>query len=418
LLIGSQYVAACLGFLTSIVAARALGPTDYGVAVLVMTYPTLLWSIVDTKSSSVITRYIASFRATGRKEELRSICKLGYGVDLLISIVAFALVSATSWWATRFMPDTPHLVWLMIVYAASFPFSSLAGTSWAVLSSWQRFRWLAGFQILDKGITFVVVMALLLVGLGAPAIVLGSAVGHITQGLVVVAAAAYVLYRDEIGPWWKASLGDVAPLRKELSAFFGWSYLIVTFSGLIGQVPVLLLGHLRDPRQAGFYRLATNFTIVGSYLETSLGRIAYPIISARWSMGDRENLKNTLKRWTLWGGIPVGFGVLLTIVFIPILIPVVFGTAYSPMVVGAQVMMVGTAVSAASFLLTQFYFASGRIDLWTKAYGLYTALVIGLGAYCIQRWGFVGLANVVGLGKVLFTALLVVIFVTVWQKSK
>jgi O-antigen/teichoic acid export membrane protein len=109
--------------------------------------------------------------------------------------------------------------------------------------------------------------------------------------------------------------------------------------------------------------------------------------------------------------------VLVTIVFLPICIPVVFGPAYGPMVLGAQVMMVGTAVSAVSFALTQFYFASGRIDLWTKAYGLYTTLVIGLGWLCIQRWGFFGLAGVVGLGKVLFAALLVVIFVIVWQKS-
>lgn len=416
-LVSAQYIAACLGFLTSIVAARWLGPSEYGIAILVMAYPSLLWSFIDTKSVFVITRYVASFRATGRKEELRSICKLGYGMDLLVSIMAFALVGATGWWAARFMVDTSGIFWLMIVYAASFPFSSLTGTSWAVLSSWQRFRWLAGFQILDRGITFIVVVALLSIGLGAPAIVLGTAVGHVTHGVVVVAAAGYVLYRDEIGPWWKAPLGNVAPLWKELSAFFGWSYLIVTFNGIMGQVPLLLLGSLRDPREAGFYRLATSFMTVGSYLEASLGRIAYPIISARWSAGDREKLKYTMKRWTLCGGIPAGFLVLLTIVLIPILVPVVFGPAYSPMTLGTQVMMVGTAVSAVSFLLTQFYYASGRIDLWTKAYGLYTALVIGLGWFCIQRWGFFGLASLVGLGKVLFIVFIAAIFVTIREDA-
>jgi O-antigen/teichoic acid export membrane protein len=418
LLAGSQYVAACLGFLTSAAAARLLGPTDYGIAVLAMAYPGLLWSIVDAKSSSVVTRYIASFRATGRKNELLSICKLGFAVDFLLAMSAVILVGATGWWAARFMYDTQHSFWLMMAYAVSFPFSSLAGTSWAILSSWRRFRCLAGFQILDKGITLLAVTGLLAAGLGVPAIVLGIAMGHIFHGVVMVSAASSVLYRDGLGPWWKAPLDDIASLRKELSAFFGWSYLIVTFSGLVGQVPLLLLGRFHGPEQAGFYRLAINLITVGSYLETSLGRVAYPIISARWCTEDRAHLMGALKRCTLLAGVPLGSLLICIIVLIPSLVPLIFGSAYSPIVPGVQIMMVGTAVSTVFFLWTSFYYASGRIDLWTKAYGFYTVLVIGLGAFCIQRWGFFGLANVIGLGKILFTMLLVVIFMTVWQKSK
>src|SRR3989344_3141010 len=77
----SQYTAAGLGFFATVVAARILGPIDYGVAALVMAYPLLIWSFVGIKSVSVTTRYISSFRAAGRNEEIRSICKLGYGLD-------------------------------------------------------------------------------------------------------------------------------------------------------------------------------------------------------------------------------------------------------------------------------------------------------------------------------------------------
>ncbi len=77
------------------------------------------------------------------------------------------------------------------------------------------------------------------------------------------------------------------------------------------------------------------------------------------------------------------------------------------MVVGLQVMMLGVAVSAVFFWLSVFYYAFGKISLWTKAYGLYTLLVIGLAWSCVQQWGFTGMAGLVGLGKVLFTVTMV-----------
>jgi O-antigen/teichoic acid export membrane protein len=182
-------------------------------------------------------------------------------------------------------------------------------------------------------------------------------------------------------------------------------------------VPLLLLGRWRGPEEAGFYRLALSLMTIGTYLETSLGRVAYPMISARWALGDRESLIGALKRWTLLGGLPLGAMLVVTTVLIPTLVPIVFGSVYSAMVPGVQIMMMGAAVSAVFFLLTWFCYASGRIDLWTKAYGLYAALVIGLGWLCIQAWGFFGLASLVGLAKVVFTIVLVVIFMKVWGKS-
>jgi len=405
----SQYIATGVGVLNSIVAARLLGPANYGTVALVMAYPTLLWSFVGIKSVSVTTRYIADFRATGQNEKLRGIVKLGYGLDFFVSVVAFVLVGATSWWVARSIYGMAHLSWLMVGYAASFPFFSLSATSWAILSSRQRFRWLAGLQILQKVITFIITLSLLVAGFGAPGVILGITLGRIITGLTRMGAATYALSRDEVGPWWSASINNVAPLRKELTAFFGWNYLVVTLSGLIEQVPLMLLGRLRSPEEAGFYRLATSLVTVGSYMESSLGKVTYPILSARWGAGERESIKGTLKRWTLQGGLLAGALMLLAIPFLPIVVPIAFGSGYSPMIPSAQVMMVGAAVSSVFFWLNSFYYSSGRINLWAKAYGLYTSFIIGLGWLVIQRWGFFGLAGLVVVGKVLFTLGMVIL---------
>ena len=217
----SWYLAASLGFLTNIIAARIVGPAAYGTASLVMTYPLLLWSFIGTKSLSVTTRYIASFRVEGRNEELRSICKLGYSLDFLVSVATAMLVGGTGWWVARYVYSLPQVSWLMMVYAASFPFLSLTGTSWAILSSWQKFRWLAILSILDKLVALALVLGFLVTGFGAPGLIIAHAVEQVVNGIIMMLVATYVLRRDGLEFWWNASLKDVTPLMKELGAFFG-----------------------------------------------------------------------------------------------------------------------------------------------------------------------------------------------------
>jgi O-antigen/teichoic acid export membrane protein len=412
LLTMSQYVATAFGFLTTVIAARLLGPGEYGIAAIVMAYPTLIWSFAAVKTISVTTRYISIFHAAGRNEELKSMCKLGYGLDLIASIIALSLVGATAWWIGPHILNVSEAQWLILTFAASFLFFSLAGTSLAILTSWREFRWLAGIQILNKGVTFVIVLAFLSAGWGAPGVVLGNAMGQVLNGLMLSGVATHVLYRDGIGLWWNAPLGHVALLQKELTTFLGWNYLVVTLGGVVGQVPLLLLGRLRGPEEAGFYRLATSLTTVGSYLESSLGQVTYPRLSVRCSGIDGENLSRMLRRWTLRGGFPVGAFVLLTVPLLPIVVPLMFGPGYSAMVLGAQVMMAGTAVSAVFFWIHSSFYALGKIGPWTKAYSLYTAMVIGVAWFCIAQWGFTGLAVLVALGKVLFILSMVAVFMS------
>lgn len=406
----SQYCAATLHFITITVAARLLGPSDYGVATLVMAYPALLLSFIGVKSKSVITRYVASFRIADRKNELNSICKLGYGLDFFASIIAFILIGTTGWWIAYYVYDIPNAFWLMIIYSASFPFYSLLGTSWAILSSWQQFRYLAFLQIFNEVVLLVFVIVFLLSGFGFQGMVLATAISQAVAGVVALAISTCLLYRDGFGLWWGASLGNIVSLQKELMTFFGWNYLVVTLNGIVAQVPLMLLGKFKGPEEVGFYRLATSLMTIGSYLESSLVRVVYPDLSARWATGERESLKASFKRWTLQGGIPIGIIFLMVIPILPILVPLVFGPKFSPMVSGVQILMIGSAISVVFFWLNPLYYASGKIGSWTVGYLIYTLLIVSLSWFIIQRWGFFGLAMLMTIGKVTFILSMLVFF--------
>jgi O-antigen/teichoic acid export membrane protein len=399
----SQYVGAALNMVTNILIARLLGPTDYGLVALAVAYPTMLWSFVSVKSISVITRYVAIFRARREPEKLKGLVKLGYSLDFFVSLIGLTLVAISSWWVSERFYRQPHLAWLMVVYAGSFPLFSLAGNSWAVLSSWERFRLLAIFEVLQPFLKLCLTVGFIVAGLGVSGVVIGMGLAQASIGLTMMIATTDLLLCEGFGAWWKASLKPVVSLKRELMGFLGWNYLLVTLSGLVVQLPVMLLGRLRGPEEAGFYRIALNIATVGSYLETSLGRVTYPFLSAWWSSEGEERIVRTLKGWTLKVGLPISATIVLVTILFPWLLPLLFGHDYRPAVPGVQVIMLGIAISATFFWLNSFYYASKRINLWVSGYALYIILVIGLGWFVIKQWGFFGLSCLMTIGKVLFT---------------
>ncbi len=410
LLAGSQYVAAAIGLATSIVSARLLGPKDFGLTAVVMSYPMLLGSLVAVKSGLVTTRYIARFRSDRREAMLAGVCKLGYALDFLVSLGAALLVAATARWVAEQFFNRADIAWLMIAFASSFPIWSLCGTSQAVLTSFERFHWVALLQVLDQLIGSLLVIGLLLAGYGVAGAVLGAALGNVLIALFAAGIANHVLRRENLPAWWSGSVAAVRPLRKEISGLFGWNYLIVTGGGLMSQLPLMMLGHFRGPEAAGFFRLAASIVTVGSYLETSMGKVVYPSLSARWSLDGGKRMRGVLKGWTVQAGLPVCGLLLLSLPLYPIVIPLVFGARYAPMVHGVQLMMAGAAVSAIFFWLNSAYYASAHLNLWTLGYALQTGVVIGLAWFIVRAWGFSGMALLAAVGKAGFILAMLLMF--------
>ena len=114
ILAGAQFAAAALGLLTTVVATRLLGPGEYGLAALAISYPSILWSFTGIKSVSVITRYVARFRAEDRREELLSLCKAGYAIDVATALAALVILLPSVHYVAGSALRAPDLMWLMV----------------------------------------------------------------------------------------------------------------------------------------------------------------------------------------------------------------------------------------------------------------------------------------------------------------
>lgn len=417
-LLVAQYVSAGVSMIATLVAARLLGPASYGKVAMLMAFPILVGSFFGLKSASISIRYMSRFRGEGRLEHLRGICKLGYLVDAMGAVLAFIVVAAISPFITSQLLNLPGTAWLTAMYAASLVFYSPTGSSGAVLTSLRRFGWLAVLSVLEKGITLLLVIGFLVAGRGVAGMMVAVTLSNVIAGIVAVVVATRALNEEGVPSWWRGSLGTIAPLKKELRSSFGWHFVTVTVAGLMGQLPLLLLGKLRDPKEAGLYRVATSILALGSFFEGALGRVAYPVLSARWGTGERQSLRLSLRRWTLYGGIPLGLLVLAMMPLLPVLVPAILGTAYQPMVSGAQLLLIGAAVSVTFFYLNQLFYSAGRMELWAKAYLIESVLVIGLALIVIPKWGFTGMAGLIGLGTALFNVAMAAVSMGIWSPPR
>ncbi len=404
----AQYLATIFGILTTVIAARILGPEGYGQAALILAFPTLLLSLGSFKSITVSTRYLAAFRATGKIKQLQAMSKLGYIIDLGAFLFVFIIVLLTGQWVSTYFYRAPWMAWPMAIYAASLPVLAFKGGSFAILTSFEKFQWLSLLYILERGSTFVLTSTFLVLGYGVTGFVLGMALGNILIGVSSLTVATSLLIRNGIGPWWRGSLSSIRSLRSELFSFYIWNYLATSLSGAIAQAPVMLLGSIRGEEEAGFFRLAFVLMTVSAYPMSAAGKVVYPHLSGRQAGGEPDaSLKQSLKRWTLRGGFLLGFTVFGFIILLPLLVPFLFGEQYRSMVPGAQVLLVATVVEAIFFWLSPYYYAMGRIREWTKAFALYTIFVLGVGGVIIPAWGFWGMAMIFAAGKILFHIILV-----------
>lgn len=390
-----QYGAAAIGLAATIATAHLLGPADFGLVALAMAYPEIVISVLAIKSSSVTTRYLATLRADRRLDEMGAVCKIGIGLDTGAYLLAFAIVMLSSGVVADVFYGAPGLTPLMMLYALSLPLLGPVPTALAVLSVTGRFGWLGVIQVGESALRLVLTVALIKMGGGVAGAIIAVVVAQGSAAIARTVMAWWALSEDGVVAWWRAPVKGVAWLRRELGATMGWNYLMVTLSGLMGQLPLMWLGRVRGPEEAGFFRLATTIVSTVGYIEGALGRVVSPIL-ATLMHGDEPRLVSGLMRaWTVKLGFPLMMSIAVVLVSLPVVVPAVFGPRFMGAVPTIQLALAGTLVSGLLFWVNPYYFAAGQVAAMTGIYasGVLVALAAAWGAVVYS--GAAGLAAVV-----------------------
>ncbi|SFK92061.1 oligosaccharide flippase family protein [Geodermatophilus ruber] len=369
---GASYLFGKLAVLvTTLVLARLLVPEDFGLVALAMVFITYADSIADLGVAQALV-YLPRTAANTRAAMLSA---LGFAAVL----GAGALLGAPVVAALFGEPDVAPLIQLLSI-------SLVAGAVASVPESLMRrdlqFRRLSSAAVLRSVAVGIVSVVLAATGLGAAALVWGTIAGALVY---VVATWALVPARPDVRVWrtQRAALGSV--LGYGLPAAGG-----LLLSKLIFDIDYLIIGHQLGAEALGFYTMAfriPELLILNVFFVVS--SVTFPVYSQARSEPERlqRGYLNSVRIQAAYG-VSAGLG---TAAVAPVLIPVLLGENWVPVVAALVPLAVYAALRSLGAGANDIYKAIGRPGLSVQI-SLLRLVVLVPTLVLATRWGFAGVA--------------------------
>lgn len=394
-----------LVFAATALMARALGPTEFGVAMLIESYYLLVRGLFDFRSYDSVVRFGVPRHGEGDLRGLRrliAICRRidrwSYGLATIAAIAAAPLVGP-------WMGVPRHALWLLAGYCLILPTEANNAAS-GVLRLFGRFDAL-GWQMTVGGIvTFAGVIVAW--ALGAPLYVFVA-----IMALAQASENGYLSwrgwreYRRVVGRAGRGELRGVRiaefpGMRHFLWVCYGQSYM----DAVPKHLAMLLAGNLLDAAGAGLLRLARQVASLLGKSSVLVRDVAFPDLTRMWHEDPRA-FGRTAWRTALGGG-AVGMLLVLASAF--------GGAAFLRALVGEKfvaaaglmtLMLLAATFELASAPLRSAVYAMGQAGRLLLTYVVSVAAFLVLFVVLTRSLGLigVGLASCVGTGLPLLAML-------------
>ena len=394
MLTGAQLLVSVLAFVQGIVVAAWLGPEEYGIALLIISVPSMMFAILDARTSAAAVKYLTQFHTDRAPDRARAMCKLAYALDFGISVLALALVAGVARWAETRIVHSEGTAALIILYATAYLPRSLTATSQSVLTVVGGFQAMAIAQLVAKTVGVVSVLGLVLAGWGVRGVIYGRMAEIVVMGLVLGALAFTAVRKTWGGSWIPAHLGQLDGYRREIFRFVGFTEITELVHVVSKQADVVLLGYFAGPVQAGYFGFARRMTGTVATIVEPLQSVLYPRLSRMWAEQDVAGMRRTLRRFVLGIAVPLAAGILLAIPLVWPFTHYVVGEQWDPAVTVTQVFFVSTATWMATCWLRPLFHAMGEVRFLFLNATLVNALALVGFLLTAEPFGALGLGCV------------------------
>jgi O-antigen/teichoic acid export membrane protein len=367
-----------LGFIASLLIARALGPADFGVyAVLAATVGIVGALAEGGLTEAAVLRIAAVWPAVLDAAEQRARAFFWLRLALSAAVVALGCAAA-GLIVGRFLDgvDEGLLRWALLGIVAT----AASGALSAILQATGAFGRMSTLTLINTGFTALfaaglaalgqlnLLSALVVLGIGTSLITFGAAAGMLPRGL-------------RPGP-----TPDVRREARELFHTGRWLWLASLFAMLTANAEVLLLNRWVALPLVGAYALALNLATKADVVNQSLYTVLLPGVAGQEV---RNRPRGYLRSWLLRSGV-VALGLLVLIPLAEPIIVFLYGPSYAPAVVFFQLLL---GVMIFDVLVTPFLLlplAYRRPRLLAAADALRTVTLIGFAIALMPAYGAFG----------------------------
>jgi len=362
-----------LSLVAGIILARTLGPGGRGQYALALLGPSLIVLVANLGVSNALTYHLArrTFQVDQLIGQVIPLALILGGIATAVFIVVIAL------FGRGLLPGVP--LNLVFIAAASVP---LALFFYFSLSFSQGLEKFAAFNSL-----YMVNAAALVVFL-VPLFVL--------RGNVTVAVAAWSLSWIPtaglgllfLARWGRLNFGLDPAVSRTLLRFgiVGYASFLTTFLNF--RLDTFLVNLFANASQVGFYAVAVSLAETIWYISTSATTVLTPRVAAGEST-ESDATTGLVSRAVV--GMSFIAAIVLALVA-PLLVQVLFGTAFQPSVVAVWLLLPGIVALSNARVLAGYLLGRNRqqVDLAASLAGL--VVTVALDLLLIPRYGFAGAA--------------------------
>jgi len=293
-----MFIGNFLNYLTRIIIARWLGPSEYGLYNLGLAILGFCTTISLLGLSDVVTRYISFYNAKKDLEKIKGVLYSAIQISLPISFIfsIFVFIFADK---ISNMFHTSNLIPVLQTFSISIPFSILF---LIFISSFRGFK-ATKYKVYSQDLLYPlskIILTIYFIYFGYS--LMGVTVSYVLSTIIATIFSFFYLSKTF------HFFGTVKPKynRKEI-LFFSAPLL---FSGILviilGWTDTVMLGIFRTPEEVGIYQAALPTTTILMSIATSFGFIFLPIISELQSkQKDIENIYKSVVRWIFSINLPV-----------------------------------------------------------------------------------------------------------------
>lgn len=369
-----------IGFVASVLIARALGPATFADFAVLGAIATIAGAIVDPGlTGAAVQRIAAVWRAAPD--------------------VALERAQAFFWWRAATILPLSALGWLLLVIMGAtigrLPESGLlalallgtvatglSGTVSAIIQATGRFGRLALVALSNAALTAV--LALLLAARGWLTLVTALAVLGIATSLVALAVGLTLLPSG-----WRLTPPRWATLRaegRELLRVGRWLWVAQSAVLLALNLDLLLVNHWRDATETGTYALALNLAAKADIVNSGLHTVLLPAASA---LGGAGAVRAYLQRGAVRSA-AVALALAPTLLLIGPFIDLFYGAAYHPAANLYRLLLLVVLLDLFATPLALLTYHYQRPQLLAGADLLRVAAVLVVGAALIPTAGPLG----------------------------
>jgi lipopolysaccharide exporter len=323
-----------IALLAAVVLARLVTPAEFGRGAVALIFIMLSVMLTFEGFASALVQRASVSQADRRAAMLMSIVG---GCILSLAVYAAPV------WRPLFGARTAELIQLS---SPSMLIASLGGVSRAAVWRKLDFRRVSTIDGMSLVVGSAASVSLAFAGAEAEAIVIGGLVQTATTTLLLLIAEPPPL------PGWSGRS------QRQIVAFGIPAALAALVDTLFRNIDYAILAARLPAAQAGFYYRAFNVGVVyQDKLSRIMTQIGFPLYSR---VVDRDELRRLHERVARLHAVVI-FPLLASLVVLaPLLVPLVFGAAWTPAVVPTQILVVAGMVAAILTGYPQLMLALGR----------------------------------------------------------